>query len=56
MSATFRIKIRAFNGAGFTDSRPLSVVLSAVPDKPSTGPSSDATVTDNTKIKVNYGP
>jgi hypothetical protein len=55
-SSTFRIKIRAINAAGYTDSRPLSVVLSAVPDTPLVGPSSDATITDSTRIKVNYGP
>ena len=46
-SATFRFKIRAYNNAGQTDSNPLSVVLSAVPDTPSAGPYSDASVTDN---------
>ena len=56
VSASFRFKIRAFNYDGYTDSRPLMVVLSAVPDTPLTGPISDATVTDNSKIKVNYGP
>lgn len=45
---TFRFIIRASNNAGYTDSTPLSVVLSAVPDTPLTGPSSDASVTDNT--------
>lgn len=37
-SNTFRFKIRAYNNAGYTDSKPLSVVLSAVPDTPLTGP------------------
>ena len=55
-SSTFRFKIRATNNAGYTDSQPLSVVLSAVPDTPTVGPYSDASVTDNTKIKVLYGP
>jgi hypothetical protein len=55
-SFTFRIKVRAYNNAGYTDSGPLSVVLSAVPDIPLTGPISDASVTDDTQIKVFYGP
>lgn len=55
-SATFRFKIRAFNAAGQTDSSPLNAVLSAVPDTPSSGPISDSSVTDNTEIKVSYGP
>lgn len=32
------------------------MVLAAVPDTPSTGPTSDSSVTDNSKILVNYGP
>jgi hypothetical protein len=55
-SYTFRIKIRAYNNAGYTDSGPLSVVLSAVPDTPTSGPISDASITDDSKIKVFYGP
>lgn len=55
-SNTFRIKIRAYNNAGYTDSSPLSVVLSAVPDTPSTGPLSDPTVTNDSRIKVEFGP
>jgi hypothetical protein len=53
---TYRLKIRAINNAGYTDSSPVSIVLAAVPDTPTTGPSSDSTVTDNSKIKVLYGP
>jgi len=46
--SSFRIKIRAHNHAGTTDSDPLVVVLAAVPDTPASGPSSDAEVTDKT--------
>lgn len=56
VAANFRFKIRAYNSAGYTDSSPLNVVLSAVPDTPTTGPVSDTTVTDNSKIKVSFGP
>ena len=55
-SKTFRFKLRAYNNAGYTDSNPLSVVLSAVPNDPLTGPSSDALITDDSRIKVKYGP
>jgi len=34
----------------------LSVVLSAIPDTPLVGPLSDTTATDNTRIKVFFGP
>lgn len=56
LSATFRIKLRALNMNGYTDSIPLSVVLSAIPDTPLTGPTRDVAESDNTKIKMNYGP
>jgi hypothetical protein len=55
-SSTYRLKVRALNFAGYSDSLPCVVVLAAVPDTPLTAPSSDALVTDQTKIKVNYGP
>lgn len=55
-SSTFRFKLRALNFAGYTDSAPLSVVLSAIPDTPLVGPLSDTTATDNTRIKVFFGP
>ncbi len=56
LSSTFRFKIRALNLAGYTESLPLSVVLSAIPDTPTTGPTSDVTFTDNTRIRVVFGP
>ena len=34
----------------------LHVTLAAVPDKPTTGPVSDASVTNDNRIKVNFGP
>ena len=52
----YRIKVRAFNQAGSTDSAALSVVLAAVPDTPLTGPHSDASVTNERRIKVDYAP
>jgi len=48
--------VRAFNNAGFTDSHILNVFLAAVPDTPLTSPISDALVTNESRIKVNYGP
>lgn len=55
-SHPFNFKIRAINMAGYTESVPLSVVLSAIPDTPATGPISDVTYSDNTRIKMIYGP
>ena len=43
IAASFRFKLRALNMAGYTDSKPLSVVLSSIPDTPLTGPVSDPT-------------
>ncbi len=54
--STFRFKLRATNSAGSTDSSHLSIILASVPDTPSTGPISDASVTDDTRIKVDYSP
>jgi len=34
--------------AGYKDSAPLSVILSAIPDTPLTGPTSNPAFTDNT--------
>ena len=52
----YRFRIRAINDAGYTESSPVSIVLANVPDTPSTGPSSDATVTNDQRIKVDFGP
>ena len=54
--STYSIKVRAHNHAGYTDSPPIVVVLAAVPDTPSSAPTSDALVTDQEQIKVSYGP
>ena len=54
---TYRFKVRAYNNAGFSESvTVLNVVLSDEPDTPETGPISDASVTNETLIKVNFGP
>lgn len=47
-SSTYRIKVRAHNYAGFTDSAPLVIVLAAVPDTPTDVPTSDASETNQT--------
>ena len=56
LGSTFRFKINATNSAGYTQSSPISVILSSVPDTPTAHPTSDATVTDDTKIKVDITP
>lgn len=57
LGSTYRFKIRAFNSAGYSDSiSVLNVVLSDEPDAPLTGPVSDASVTNESRIKVDYGP
>lgn len=54
---TYRFKVRSYNNAGgYSDSSLLSVVLAAVPDTPTIAPVSDATVTDESRIKVTFGP
>ena len=54
---TYRFKVRAHNYAGFTDSQNyLNVVLADEPDKPTVAPSSDASVTNESRIKVDFGP
>jgi hypothetical protein len=55
-SLTYHIKVRALNYAGFFDSEPLVAVLAAVPDTPLAAPSSNASVTNQSRIKVSYGP
>jgi hypothetical protein len=55
--STYRLKVRSYNNAGgYSDSPLLSVVLAAVPDTPESSPLSDATVTNESRIKVIYGP
>ena len=56
VAKAFSFKLRALNFAGYTDSVPLSVVLSAIPDTPLTGPYSDSDFGDNTRMKIFYGP
>ncbi len=57
LGATYRFKVRAINSAGYTDCiQVLNVVLSDVPDAPTKGPISDASVTNENTIKVFYGP
>ena len=56
VGSLYRLKMRAYNAAGYTDSAPLLATLSAVPDTPSSGPVSDASVTNESTIKVDYGP
>ncbi len=54
---TYRFKVRAFNAAGYSDSESvLNVVLSDEPDTPLIGPISDSSVTDESRIKVDFGP
>ena len=54
---TYRFKVRAFNAAGYSDSESvLNVVLSDEPDTPTIGPISDSSVTNESRIKVNFGP
>lgn len=56
MGSTYRFFIRAYNNAGYTDSLRVQVVLSAVPAKPTTVPISDASVTNEERIKILFGP
>ena len=42
----YMIKVRAYNSNGYSDSNILYAVLAAVPDTPSPGPISDASVTN----------
>jgi hypothetical protein len=53
---TYRIKVRSHNYAGDTDSSPLVIVLAAVPDTPADKPTADASFTNQTQLKVDYGP
>ena len=42
----YRFIVRAYNAAGYSDSSIVKIVLSSVPETPLTGPSSDATETN----------
>lgn len=57
VGSVYRFKIRAYNAAGHAESLSmLHVTLASVPDKPTIGPLSDASVTNDNQIKVNFGP
>lgn len=57
LGSVYRFKIRAHNIAGKAESMDmLHATLAAVPDKPTSGPISDATVTNENRIKVTFGP
>lgn len=54
---TYRFKIRATNNAGSSDSIDiLNVVLADEPNQPTDRPVSDASVTNESRIKVFFGP
>ena len=48
----YRIKVRALNAAGFTDSSSLSVALASLPLKPDTPPESVLSITDESRIGI----
>ena len=52
----YKIKVRSFNDNGFSDSAVLYSVSAAVPSTPTDMPVSDASITNQDIIKVNYGP
>jgi hypothetical protein len=52
----YRFKIRAYNNAYWTDSEPLLAVLASVPDTPTSAPVSNASITNESRIQINYGP
>jgi titin len=54
VNSNYKVKVRAHNFEGFADSEVLNVILSAVPDKPSQAPYSDASITNEEKIQVVY--
>lgn len=57
IGSVYRFKIKAHNNAGSSESSGmLHVTLAAVPDRPTTGPISDALVTNENRIKVSFGP
>ena len=57
IGSVYRFKIRAYNNAGNSQSSDmLHVTLAAVPDKPISGPVSNAAVTNGNRIKVTFGP
>ena len=48
----YRFKVRATNYAGYTDSSSISVALASLPDKPSTTPTSNDSITDESRIGI----
>lgn len=57
VGSTYWFKVRAFNNAGFSDSYSvLAVVLADEPAQPLQAPVSDALVTNESRIKVEFGP
>lgn len=50
----YRFKLRVINYAGYTDSSSLSVALASLPDKPSTEPAADSSITDQTRIGIEF--
>ena len=53
---SYRFIVRAFNSAGYSDSNIVRIILSSVPDTPTSGPSSKASQTNEFRISVLYGP
>jgi hypothetical protein len=56
VGSAYRFIVRAHNDAGYSDSAVLSVILSDVPGTPVVGPSSDASITNEARLKVDFGP
>ena len=48
----YRIKVRALNYAGFTDSSSISIALASLPEKPDIPPISNPSVTDESRIGI----
>lgn len=48
----YRLKVRAYNQAGYVDSNYAYVALASLPDKPSTTPASDAEVTNTQTLAI----
>lgn len=54
LGQNYKFMVRAFNGAGYTDSEVMNVILADEPDSPSNAPYSDASITNESRIKVLY--
>ena len=48
----YRIKVRALNYAGFTDSSSISIALASLPEKPDIPPISNPSFTDESRIGI----